>query len=85
MIKDLIAALAAEGRTIIYSSHVLDVVEKICDRVLVIHKGSLIAEGTPANLMCSTGQSTLEGVFRFLTDSAGASAGVSRIVASLRE
>jgi ABC-2 type transport system ATP-binding protein len=85
MIKDLIAALAAEGRTIIYSSHVLDVVEKICDRVLVIHKGNVIADGTPANLMSSTGKSTLEDVFRFLTDSAGASLGVSRIVASLRE
>lgn len=85
MIKDLIAALAADGRTIIYSSHVLDVVEKICNRVLVIHKGSLIADGTPANLMASTGQATLEDVFRCLTDSAGASAGVSRIVESLRE
>lgn len=84
MIKDLIAALAAEGRTIIYSSHVLDVVEKICDRVLVIHKGRLIAEGTPDALKSSTGQATLEGVFRVLTDAPEATAGVSKIVTSLR-
>jgi len=84
MVKDLIAALAADGKTILYSSHVLDVVEKICDRALIIHKGSLIAEGTPDSLKASTAQSTLEDVFRVLTGSSGANPGVSRIVASLR-
>ena len=44
------AALAADGRTILYSSHVLDVVEKICNRVLIIHKGNLIADESPAHL-----------------------------------
>ena len=84
MIKDLIAALAADGKTILYSSHVLDVVEKICDRALIIHKGHLIAQGTVANLKESTGQATLEDVFRSLTGSAGTNPGVSAIVASLR-
>jgi ABC-2 type transport system ATP-binding protein len=84
MIKDLIAALAADGKTILYSSHVLDVVEKICDRALIIHKGHLIAEGTVESLKASTGQSTLEDVFRSLTGSAGTNPGVSAIVASLR-
>jgi ABC-2 type transport system ATP-binding protein len=84
MVKDLIAALASDGKTILYSSHVLDVVEKICDRALIIHKGSLIAEGTPESLKASTAQSTLEDVFRCLTGSRETSAGVSRIVASLR-
>jgi ABC-2 type transport system ATP-binding protein len=84
MIKDLIAALAAEGKTILYSSHVLDVVEKVCDRVLIIHKGSLIAQGTPENLKTSTGQSTLEDVFRSLTGSMGTNPGVSGLVAGLR-
>jgi len=46
MVKDLIAALASDGKTILYSSHVLDVVEKVCDRALIIHKGNLIADGT---------------------------------------
>ena len=39
MVKDLLAALAAEGKAILYSSHVLDVVEKICGRVIIIHEG----------------------------------------------
>jgi ABC-2 type transport system ATP-binding protein len=84
MIKDLIAALAAEGKTILYSSHVLDVVEKVCDRVLIINKGSLIAEGAPEELKASTGRATLEDVFRGLTGSAGADPGISRIMAALR-
>jgi ABC-2 type transport system ATP-binding protein len=82
--KDLIAALASEGKTILYSSHVLDVVEKICDQALVIHKGRLIAQGTPSELMSSTGESTLEDVFRNLTGSQGVNPGVSRIIASMR-
>lgn len=84
MIKDLLAALAADGKTILYSSHVLDVVEKICNRALIIHKGHLIAQGTVEDLKSSTGQSTLEDVFRSLTGSAGTNPGVSAIVASLR-
>jgi ABC-2 type transport system ATP-binding protein len=84
LIKDLIAALAADGKTILYSSHVLDVVEKVCDRVLIVHQGRLIAEGDVESLKKSAGQSTLEDVFRSLTGSAGASAGVAAVVASLR-
>ncbi|MGE5645694.1 MAG: ABC transporter ATP-binding protein [Acidobacteriota bacterium] len=84
MVKDLIAALAAEGKTILYSSHVLDVVEKVCDRVLIIHKGSLIADGTIENLKSSTERGTLEDVFRRLTNAESAAPGVSRIVSTLR-
>ena len=84
LVKDLIAALAADGKTILYASHVLDVVEKVCDRVLIIDNGSLIADGTPEGLKASTKQSTLEDVFRKLTDSGSVDTGVSRIVAALR-
>lgn len=84
MIKDLIAALAADGKTILYSSHVLDVVEKVCDRVLIIHKGKLIADSSAEALKASTHESTLEDVFRKLTDTGGVDAGVARIVAALR-
>lgn len=84
MIKDLLAALAASGKTIVYSSHVLDVVEKICDRVLIIDKGRLIADSSADKLKASTGQATLEDVFRALTGSTAADPGVARIVAALR-
>jgi ABC-2 type transport system ATP-binding protein len=84
LIKDLLAALAAEGKTILYSSHVLDVVEKVCNRALIIHQGALIAEGTTEELKASTHRSTLEEVFRTLTGADHASPGVSKIVAGLR-
>jgi ABC-2 type transport system ATP-binding protein len=84
LIKDLIAALAADGKTILYSSHVLDVVEKVCDRVLIIHQGNLIANGTAEELKSATGQSNLEDVFRKLTHADATAGAVSRMVESLR-
>jgi ABC-2 type transport system ATP-binding protein len=83
VIKDLIAALAAQGKTILYSSHVLDVVEKVCHRVLIIDKGKLIADSTSEELRTRTGQETLEDVFRALTGTIGVSPGVARIVGAL--
>jgi ABC-2 type transport system ATP-binding protein len=84
MIKDLLAALAADGKTILYSSHVLDVVEKVCDRVLIIHGGRLIANGTPDELKSAARQGTLEDVFRKLTQAGSVTPAVSRIVTALR-
>ncbi|MEZ5404232.1 MAG: ABC transporter ATP-binding protein [Bryobacteraceae bacterium] len=83
LVKDLIAALAARGKTVIYSSHVLDVVEKICHRVLVIHGGRLLANGTVEALQRDTGQPSLEGAFRALTGSIDVDPGVARIVDKL--
>jgi ABC-2 type transport system ATP-binding protein len=84
MVKDLLAALAADGKAILYSSHVLDVVEKVCSRVLIIHQGRLIAQGAPEELKASTHQTTLEGVFRKVTGAEGTDPGVSRIISALR-
>jgi len=85
MVKDLLAALASSGKTILYSSHVLDVVEKICTRVLIINEGRLIADSTPGELKTETGAATLEDVFRVLTNAKDVDPGVSRVVASLRQ
>ena len=84
MVRDLVAALAAEGKTVLYSSHVLDVVERVCDRALIIHEGRLVADGSLDALKASTGQESLEDVFRRLTRSAATVSGVSRIVEALR-
>jgi ABC-2 type transport system ATP-binding protein len=84
MIKDLIAAVAADGKTIVYSSHVLDVVEKVCHRVLIIHNGHLIADGSAEHLKATTQLSTLEEVFRKLTHSDRENPAVARIISGLR-
>src|SRR5690242_14117721 len=61
--KALIQTLAREGKTIIYSSHILDVVERVCDRVIIIDKGKLIADGRPDQLVAERNAGTLERLF----------------------
>ena len=84
MVRDLVAALAAEGKAILYSSHVLDVVERVCDRALIIHEGHLIADGSLDALKASTERGSLEDVFRQLTRTEGTMSGVSGIIEGLR-
>jgi ABC-2 type transport system ATP-binding protein len=84
MTKDLLASLAASGKTVLYSSHVLDVVERFCDRVIIIDRGNLIADGSPEALKAQTHETSLEGVFRGLTNAAAAEPRVARIMDALR-
>lgn len=65
--KTLIQKLAEEGKTIVYSSHILDVVERVCHRVLIIDKGVLLVDGKPDELVAAHGAETLEGLFTELT------------------
>ncbi len=65
--KALIQTLAHEGKTIVYSSHILDVVERVCDRVIIIDKGKLLLDGKPDELVTSHNSGTLEKLFTRLT------------------
>ncbi|HKQ56770.1 MAG TPA: ABC transporter ATP-binding protein [Candidatus Eisenbacteria bacterium] len=65
--KTLITSLARDGKTIVYCSHILDVVERVCERVVIIHEGRLVADGTAAQLREQAGEPTLERVFNKLT------------------
>jgi len=65
--KALIQTLAREGKTIVYSSHILDVVERVCDRVIIIDKGRLLLDGAPDQLVADAGMPTLEKLFTHLT------------------
>ena len=68
--KALIQTLAHEGKTIVYSSHILDVVERVCDRVIIIDKGRLLVDGRPDELVAAHGVETLERLFTQLTGGA---------------
>src|SRR5204863_3084454 len=46
LVKEILAQLKSAGKTIFYSSHIMDVVEKISDRIIIINKGEVIADGT---------------------------------------
>jgi len=63
LFKDLLQALAAEGKAILYISHVLEVVEVVCHRVIVIAKGKILADAPPAELKASLQLANLESVF----------------------
>ena len=51
------------GKTVVFSTHVMSEVEKLCDRVGIIHGGRLLAEGSLAELRARFGISDLEGLF----------------------
>jgi ABC-2 type transport system ATP-binding protein len=66
MIKELILRLSKEGKTIFYCSHMMDVVEKVSDRILLINKGEIIADGSFESLK-QNHSDTLERIFSKLT------------------
>jgi ABC-2 type transport system ATP-binding protein len=74
LVKELLKRMAAQGRTILFCSHILDVVERICTRIVIINNGRKIAEGTASQIMTQTGTPSLELAFNQLTG--GAEAGV---------
>jgi ABC-2 type transport system ATP-binding protein len=69
VVKDVLKGLAARGMTVFMSSHVLEVVEHMCDRLAIIDKGRLAAAGTLAELRSGAGASgsSLEDIFLELT------------------
>jgi ABC-2 type transport system ATP-binding protein len=54
-LKDLLRSLAERGRAILFSSHVLDVVERVCDRVIILDRGRVVADGSTAELLAESG------------------------------
>jgi len=66
LVKDMLTRLAKQGKTIFYSSHLMDVVEKISDRIILIDDGKVIADGTFEELQKDS-TASLEQVFANLT------------------
>lgn len=67
VLRELVEGLAARGRMILYSSHVLDVLEKVCSQVLILCKGRVAAHDSIEHLRESMHESSLEGIFGQLT------------------
>ncbi len=83
LVKELLKRLAAQGRAVLFCSHILDVVERVCTRIVVIDKGRKIAEGTAAELIARSGTATLELAFNRLTGGAEAGAVTADFLAAL--
>jgi ABC-2 type transport system ATP-binding protein len=63
ILRSLIQSLAAEGKVVLFSSHVLDVVERVCSRVVILHNGRVAANDSIANLRGLMSLPTLEDIF----------------------
>ena len=66
-LRDLLRRLRDQGTCIVYSSHVLDEVRALCDRVVIIANGRIVAQGAPSELCDQTETSSLEDAFIELT------------------
>jgi ABC-2 type transport system ATP-binding protein len=68
LMKDLLLLLAREGKAVLYISHVLEVVERVCERVIVLDRGQVIADGAPRDLTGALNLPTLESAFAELVE-----------------
>lgn len=83
IVKELISLLAKEGKTIFYCSHMMDVVEKVSDRIMLISEGHIIADGTFEQLKTYQSES-LEQIFSKLTGKEDGSVEASHIISAIR-
>ncbi|MFD1361078.1 ABC transporter ATP-binding protein [Lentibacillus salinarum] len=67
VIKEVLSQLAAQGKTIFYSSHIMDVVEKISNRIVLLLDGEVEADGSFEALREQSKEGTLEAIFNQLT------------------
>jgi ABC-2 type transport system ATP-binding protein len=80
IIKELLSKLAKEGKTIFYCSHMMDIVEKVSDRILLINDGTIIADGSFDELKQKQGDTSLEKIFANLTAKDSLSAAADQLI-----
>ena len=68
-VRDIIRRLKGEGHTVLFSSHVMQEVSALCDTIIVIARGRIVASGTPDDLRAQTGHQNLEDAFVALSSS----------------
>ena len=62
-LRQFLCALRTEGRCVLFSSHIMQEVAALCDRIVVIAQGRVMAQGTPDELRAQTGRTNLEDAF----------------------
>lgn len=66
-VKEIISGLSEAGKTVFYCSHVMDVVERVCHRIVILNKGEIVADGTFEELQEMSRRGSLESIFTQLT------------------
>lgn len=82
VLRSLMEELAERGKTILFSSHELETVERVCSRVVILHRGKVVADDSVANLRDQTNLRNLEAVFSQLAVEQDPAA-ISREIADL--
>lgn len=67
VVKEILAELASQNKTIFYSSHIMDVVEKISSRIILLNGGQIVADGSFDELKNKCKEGSLEEIFNQLT------------------
>ena len=83
LVKELLAALATAKKTVFYCSHVMDVVERVCDRILILDGGRIVADGSFAELAGPDRDTSLEDVFGRLTGQGDPTSRIEMIIQAL--
>lgn len=85
VLRHLVRALAARGKAILYSSHILESVEKVCEKVIVLHRGRVAADASVQHLRTVMARGSLEEVFSELVlneDPERTAAGLATLVSA---
>jgi ABC-2 type transport system ATP-binding protein len=83
LVKEIVRRLAGTGRAILFSSHVMDVVERLCTRIAILSEGRIVAQGTFDELAASGRGGSLEGIFARLTGDDDVGARAEGVVAAI--
>lgn len=68
LLKDILVDRAKSGHTVLLTTHILEVAEKICDMIAVINQGWIVFQGSTRELQASKGNKSLEDVFLAMID-----------------
>jgi ABC-2 type transport system ATP-binding protein len=85
MLHELVAELARHGKTILYISHVLEVTEKVCSRVIMLYQGKIVANDEVGRLRDLMQLPSLEQIFRQLAKQEDVGAAARELVAVMQE
>ena len=66
-VRSLVEQIKLEGGTVVYSTHQLFEAQQVCDRIIIIHNGNVMADGSPKQLITDNGCETLEDAYVMLT------------------
>lgn len=84
LFRELVRQLAASGKAVFYCSHVLEVVETLCHRVVILDKGRVVADGTLAELRARGSEASLNAIFQKLTSQADVGETARALAAAVR-